>query len=263
MSVEATTRSSINRCLAAQRPPSPDSTNEAWRECLRSMLSDPSSSRRCAAAFVPRSLDCLDCGPCSCIFAASCAYSLWLCTLHEPAWDAVQAFAPLLINAAKGSGASRSVRLGAYMPFCCCDLLWHVPRPTFGSFQTDFTPPCCQSTTQVTLHTDRFTTRIPPCCNPMLWRTCRQQCSPIFSGHRSADALLSSRRSERPAVIASLSARVGSIGDNSLGGWYSYRASKTALNQVSAERLDVIHSHPGCDAPHCESPLPLSAAVGE
>ena len=39
-------------------------------------------------------------------------------------------------------------------------------------------------------------------------------------------------RSERPAVIASLSARVGSIGDNSLGGWYSYRASKTALNQV-------------------------------
>ena len=33
-------------------------------------------------------------------------------------------------------------------------------------------------------------------------------------------------------MIASLSARVGSIGDNSLGGWYSYRASKTALNQV-------------------------------
>ena len=33
-------------------------------------------------------------------------------------------------------------------------------------------------------------------------------------------------------MIVSLSARVGSIGDNSLGGWYSYRASKTALNQV-------------------------------
>ncbi len=43
----------------------------------------------------------------------------------------------------------------------------------------------------------------------------------------------STTRSERPAVIASLSARVGSIGDNSLGGWYSYRASKTALNQVA------------------------------
>jgi NAD(P)-dependent dehydrogenase (short-subunit alcohol dehydrogenase family) len=34
------------------------------------------------------------------------------------------------------------------------------------------------------------------------------------------------------AVFATLSARVGSIGDNHLGGWYSYRASKAALNQV-------------------------------
>ncbi|MGB0905419.1 MAG: SDR family NAD(P)-dependent oxidoreductase, partial [Mangrovicoccus sp.] len=36
----------------------------------------------------------------------------------------------------------------------------------------------------------------------------------------------------RRSVIAALSARVGSIGDNRLGGWYSYRASKAALNQV-------------------------------
>ncbi|XP_015959391.1 uncharacterized protein LOC107483274 isoform X1 [Arachis duranensis] len=35
------------------------------------------------------------------------------------------------------------------------------------------------------------------------------------------------------AVVASLSARVGSIGDNHLGGWHSYRSSKTALNQLS------------------------------
>jgi len=33
------------------------------------------------------------------------------------------------------------------------------------------------------------------------------------------------------AVVASLSARVASIGDNRLGGWHSYRSSKTALNQ--------------------------------
>jgi len=33
-------------------------------------------------------------------------------------------------------------------------------------------------------------------------------------------------------VFATLSARVGSIGDNRLGGWYSYRASKAALNQL-------------------------------
>ena len=34
------------------------------------------------------------------------------------------------------------------------------------------------------------------------------------------------------SVLAFLSARVGSISDNKLGGWYSYRASKTALNQI-------------------------------
>lgn len=34
------------------------------------------------------------------------------------------------------------------------------------------------------------------------------------------------------AVIAVLSARVGSIGDNRLGGWYGYRAAKAALNQL-------------------------------
>ena len=34
------------------------------------------------------------------------------------------------------------------------------------------------------------------------------------------------------SIFATLSARVGSIGDNRLGGWLSYRASKAALNQV-------------------------------
>lgn len=37
---------------------------------------------------------------------------------------------------------------------------------------------------------------------------------------------------EGKCVFATLSARVGSIGDNLLGGWYSYRASKAALNQI-------------------------------
>ena len=34
------------------------------------------------------------------------------------------------------------------------------------------------------------------------------------------------------ALLVMLSAKVGSIGDNRLGGWYSYRASKAALNQL-------------------------------
>ncbi|WP_254600888.1 SDR family NAD(P)-dependent oxidoreductase [Caulobacter sp. S45] len=36
----------------------------------------------------------------------------------------------------------------------------------------------------------------------------------------------------RPATFAALSARVGSIEDNRLGGWYGYRASKAALNML-------------------------------
>ena len=34
------------------------------------------------------------------------------------------------------------------------------------------------------------------------------------------------------SLILALSARVGSIGDNHLGGWYAYRAAKAALNQI-------------------------------
>ena len=37
---------------------------------------------------------------------------------------------------------------------------------------------------------------------------------------------------DRPSLFAALSARVGSIGDNRLGGWYSYRVSKAALNML-------------------------------
>ncbi len=36
----------------------------------------------------------------------------------------------------------------------------------------------------------------------------------------------------QPSVFAAISAKVGSIGDNGLGGWYGYRASKAALNML-------------------------------
>lgn len=39
-------------------------------------------------------------------------------------------------------------------------------------------------------------------------------------------------RRDNKSVFASLSARVGSISDNRLGGWYAYRASKAALNMM-------------------------------
>jgi NAD(P)-dependent dehydrogenase (short-subunit alcohol dehydrogenase family) len=49
----------------------------------------------------------------------------------------------------------------------------------------------------------------------------------------------------RPCSFAALSARVGSIGDNALGGWYSYRAAKAALNQlIHTGAIEVARSHP-------------------
>ncbi|WP_299937901.1 SDR family NAD(P)-dependent oxidoreductase [uncultured Pelagimonas sp.] len=57
----------------------------------------------------------------------------------------------------------------------------------------------------------------------------------------------------RRSVIATLSARVGSIGDNRLGGWTSYRASKAALNQIircAAIELSRSHKRSICVALH-------------
>jgi NAD(P)-dependent dehydrogenase (short-subunit alcohol dehydrogenase family) len=50
---------------------------------------------------------------------------------------------------------------------------------------------------------------------------------------------------EGKSVFATLSARVGSIGDNALGGWYAYRASKAALNQiVRTAAIELRRRHP-------------------
>lgn len=54
-------------------------------------------------------------------------------------------------------------------------------------------------------------------------------------------SLLSKERS----IFAFLSAKVGSIGDNKLGGWYSYRASKAALNMlVKTASIEIKRTHP-------------------
>jgi NAD(P)-dependent dehydrogenase (short-subunit alcohol dehydrogenase family) len=71
------------------------------------------------------------------------------------------------------------------------------------------------------------------------------------------------------AVFAKLSARVGSIGDNRLGGWYAYRASKAALNQLvrtaavelarRAPEALCVALHPGTVATPLSAPF---AATG-
>jgi len=69
----------------------------------------------------------------------------------------------------------------------------------------------------------------------------------------------------KSAIFATLSARVGSIGDNRLGGWYSYRASKAAQNMIvktaSIEaatrhpKLLVVALHPGTVASELSAPF--------
>ena len=58
---------------------------------------------------------------------------------------------------------------------------------------------------------------------------------------------------DRQAKIAVLSARVGSIGDNRVGGWISYRSAKAAVNQVvrtAAIELSRSHKHATCVSLH-------------
>lgn len=58
---------------------------------------------------------------------------------------------------------------------------------------------------------------------------------------------------DRRSVIAVLSARVGSIGDNRMGGWVSYRAAKAAVNQVvhtASIELARTHKQAICVALH-------------
>ena len=73
--------------------------------------------------------------------------------------------------------------------------------------------------------------------------------------------------------IGVLSARVGSISDNSLGGWYSYRASKAALNQIiktaSIEfarrnsQSHIIGLHPGTVDSNLSKPFQANVKEGK
>lgn len=73
---------------------------------------------------------------------------------------------------------------------------------------------------------------------------------------------------DRQSVFAALSARVGSIGDNGYGGWYSYRTAKAALNQMihtGAIELARTHKQAVCVALHpgtVETPLTEKYARG-
>ena len=86
-------------------------------------------------------------------------------------------------------------------------------------------------------------------------------------------SLWPSLRRALPVTIGSLSARVGSIADNQLGGWYSYRASKAALNQyirslaIELARYNgqakIVTLHPGTVDTNLSQPFRSHLAKGQ
>ncbi|KAL8699361.1 MAG: hypothetical protein Q9224_001445 [Gallowayella concinna] len=80
--------------------------------------------------------------------------------------------------------------------------------------------------------------------------------SPFLPRKSTSIPSLSSSPLPPQSVFAVMSARVGSISDNGLGGWYSYRASKAAVNQLvktfdinlkqtAGEKAMCVGLHPG------------------
>ena len=80
-----------------------------------------------------------------------------------------------------------------------------------------------------------------------------------------AKHLLPLFRHQERSIFASISAKVGSIGDNQLGGWYGYRASKAALNMFmrtvaieynrNSPKTIVVTLHPGTTDTHLSRPF--------
>lgn len=100
----------------------------------------------------------------------------------------------------------------------------------------------------------------------------------VMSVNAWGNALLLSMMTEKmdktvPAIWAALSARVGSITDNRVGGWYSYRASKAALNQIlktaSIEcrrrypHLIIAALHPGTTDSALSKPFQANVPTGK
>lgn len=80
------------------------------------------------------------------------------------------------------------------------------------------------------------------------------------------------KKSESPRIVT-VSARVGSIGDNRLGGWYSYRASKAALNMIiktlsiefarTLPKSAVVALHPGTTDTNLSKPFQRNVPSGK
>lgn len=92
---------------------------------------------------------------------------------------------------------------------------------------------------------------------PMLWL---KHLTPILAGNQSCKVVI-------------FTARVGSISDNKLGGWYSYRASKAAMNMLiksasvelarRAKNVKLISFHPGTTDTPLSKPFQKNVPKGK
>lgn len=88
-----------------------------------------------------------------------------------------------------------------------------------------------------------------------------------------AKHFLAKLNKENRSVFAVLSARVGSISDNQLGGWYAYRASKAALNMIIKnaaieirkhnKQAIIVGLHPGTVDSRLSKPFQSNVATGK
>ena len=106
--------------------------------------------------------------------------------------------------------------------------------------------------------TDYFTKSMATNCLPTL-----------LLGKYARDVL----KDSEAGVFVTISARVGSISDNALGGWYSYRASKAALNMAlkclsiewsrNAKQVRVAALHPGTTDSRLSKPFQANVPEGK
>lgn len=78
---------------------------------------------------------------------------------------------------------------------------------------------------------------------------------------------------DQPSVLGAISAKIGSIGDNGLGGWYGYRASKAALNMLmkttaieysrKSPKTIVAMLHPGTTDTRLSAPFQSNVPPGK
>ncbi|MDX1738199.1 MAG: SDR family NAD(P)-dependent oxidoreductase [Alphaproteobacteria bacterium] len=100
----------------------------------------------------------------------------------------------------------------------------------------------------------------------------------VFAANTITPALIAKHflpklNKEQISIFAALSARVGSISDNQLGGWYAYRASKAALNMIIKnasievarrnKQAVVVGLHPGTVDSGLSKPFQGNVAEGK